>query len=207
MSRVLLVEDDANLRDALTAVLGSAGHDVTAARDGEEGVRLAPVANPEVIVSDVMMPVMEGPDMVRTIWTMPGFQRLPAILMSALVTEPPVPVAAMLHKPFDPVQLLDILDGLADSARTTAVPVSSVAARCHGHILRGAELVQAQEMRVRRLRELGIHTDSSEELLDRMKQSVAALKQFERTALATRHLFAPGATEHRTGIPLADRQA
>lgn len=122
MSRVLLVDDDANVRDALCAVLDGAGHVVTVAHDAMEAVRLAPVTHPEVIVSDVMMPTMDGPDMVRTIRSMPAFQRPPVILMSALVTTPSVPVAAMLLKPFPPAKLLEVLDSLSERTRDQAPP-------------------------------------------------------------------------------------
>jgi CheY-like chemotaxis protein len=110
MSRVLLVDDDVNMRDALSAVLEGAGHDVTVAGDGLEGVRLASEADPQVIVSDVMMPLMNGPEMIREIKAMPEFKQVLVILMSALATKPAVPVAAMLRKPFAPLELLKLLD-------------------------------------------------------------------------------------------------
>ncbi|MEM5371135.1 response regulator [Paraburkholderia azotifigens] len=184
MSRVLLVDDDANVRDALSAVLDGAGHDVTTARDGAEAVRLMPVAHPQVIVSDVMMPTMDGPDMVRTIRSMPAFQRVPVILMSALVTTPSVPVAAMLRKPFPPGKLLELLDRFDDMRKQ--VPhgedeSARSAGSCRAHIRRGIELADAQEKRVYRLQRLGFDTRLAEDLHNSLKGSVAALVQFRQT--------------------------
>jgi CheY-like chemotaxis protein len=122
MSRVLLVDDDACIRDALSAVLHETGHTVTLAVDGAEGLRLANSANPEVIVSDVMMPVMDGPEMVRRMKATPRLANVPVILMSALETVPRVPVAAMLRKPLDPSMLLRLIHEIThDSASADPV--------------------------------------------------------------------------------------
>lgn len=112
MSRILLVDDDAKVRDALSAVLDGAGYDVTVAQDGRKALCVAPEIGPRVIITDVMMPSMDGPEMVRRIRTMPEFEWVPVIMMSALVTVPAVPVAAMLRKPFAPAELLRLLEEL-----------------------------------------------------------------------------------------------
>ncbi|CAG9191246.1 Response regulator receiver protein [Paraburkholderia sabiae] len=189
MSRVLLVEDDANVRDALSAVLDGAGHDVTIAHDGAEAVRLAPVAHPQVIVSDVMMPTMDGPDMVRKIRSMPDFRQVPVILMSALITTPSVPVAAMLRKPFAPATLLEVLDKLGaiiveqtkEQAKTNDEESACPVGTCEARIRRGIELADDQEERIQRLQRLGFDTRLAEQLHDCMKGSVAALVRFKRT--------------------------
>jgi CheY-like chemotaxis protein len=181
MSRVLLVEDDTNLRDALGEVLTGAGHHVTVAHDGMEAVRLAPDAHPQVIVSDVMMPVMNGPDMVRAIRAMPAYDSLPVILMSALITTAPVPVVAMLRKPFAPATLLNLLDTIPDapephaSAMPRLVVTESVAAQ---RIRRGIELAEEQQKRVHVLQSMGIDTRLAEELHNALQGSIKALVLF-----------------------------
>lgn len=69
MIRLLLVEDDANLcyiiRGGLEDMIG--GYEVTTAANGEEGIRLWKECRPDVIVSDIEMPVMDGYEMVRRI--------------------------------------------------------------------------------------------------------------------------------------------
>ncbi|ACC76236.1 response regulator [Paraburkholderia phymatum] len=183
MSRVLLVDDDANLRDALSAVLDSAGHDVIIAHDGMEAVRLAPISHPQIIVSDVMMPEMDGPTMVRELRAMPGFLQVPVIMMSALVTTPAIPVAAMLRKPFAPTTLLDVIARLSALIEQTQMEDGDNACAvrtCDARIRRGVELIGDQEKRVHRLRSLGFDTRLAEQVHDRMKGSVDALVLFRR---------------------------
>jgi len=59
-SRVLIVEDDRGVRESLARALGYDGYDVETAPDGIEAMQVQPSFDPEVIVLDVMMPVMNG---------------------------------------------------------------------------------------------------------------------------------------------------
>ena len=67
MIKLLLVEDDANLcyiiRGGLEDMIG--GYEVTTAADGEEGLKIWKEQHPDVIVSDIEMPVMDGYEMVN----------------------------------------------------------------------------------------------------------------------------------------------
>ena len=67
MTRVLLVDDEANLRHALTYALRQEGYDVAAAADGEEGMRLFHQALPEAVILDVMLPGIDGYEVCRRI--------------------------------------------------------------------------------------------------------------------------------------------
>ncbi len=60
MSRVLLIEDDCLVLTTLSEFLADAGHSVTEARDGKEGLRLFRMVDPEVIITDLVMPETEG---------------------------------------------------------------------------------------------------------------------------------------------------
>jgi CheY-like chemotaxis protein len=113
MCKILLVDDDAALREALEAVLVSAGHDVASAQDGLAALRAAVETKPEVIVSDVNMPRLEGPDAVRILKTLPRFYTLPVVLMSG--AEPPVTRLAQvtLRKPVVVEQLLKLVGNLS----------------------------------------------------------------------------------------------
>lgn len=57
---VLIVEDDADMREIERATLDCAGYDVVLARNGQEGLQLLAKQNPCVILLDLMMPVMDG---------------------------------------------------------------------------------------------------------------------------------------------------
>jgi len=60
MSRILLIEDDCLVLTTLSEFLADAGHSVTEARDGKEGLRLSRLVDPEVIITDLVMPEIEG---------------------------------------------------------------------------------------------------------------------------------------------------
>ena len=60
MEKILLIEDDANIRQNLALMLRLEGFAVSAAADGREGVRLAQSEKPDLIVCDVMMPGLDG---------------------------------------------------------------------------------------------------------------------------------------------------
>jgi DNA-binding response OmpR family regulator len=65
MARILLVDDDASLLDVLSLSLEDAGHEVVRARDGVAGLRKAEQAGPDLVVSDVNMPGIDGYSLCR----------------------------------------------------------------------------------------------------------------------------------------------
>ena len=65
--RILVVDDEDNLRDVLVEVLKRDGHDVDSAVDGAEGLRLAEEQRYDLVVTDLRMPNLEGPDMYRAV--------------------------------------------------------------------------------------------------------------------------------------------
>lgn len=67
MTRLLLIDDDRAIRDALSLTLRRAGHDVTTAATGEDGLRAWRRDRPELILLDVMLPGMDGFDVCRKV--------------------------------------------------------------------------------------------------------------------------------------------
>lgn len=65
--KVLTVEDDTDLREAITMALENAGFEVFSAKNGAEGVQQALTHHPDVILMDVMMPIMNGHEAVDKI--------------------------------------------------------------------------------------------------------------------------------------------
>src|SRR5215210_4423119 len=65
--RVLIAEDDAGIRDLLIDVIERQGHAVVAARDGQEAWTLFQAEGSDVILSDWLMPRMEGPELTRRV--------------------------------------------------------------------------------------------------------------------------------------------
>jgi CheY-like chemotaxis protein len=60
MARILLIDDDDAVREALRLTLTHLGHDVTMARDGAEGLELFEKTKPDLLITDIVMPVKEG---------------------------------------------------------------------------------------------------------------------------------------------------
>jgi len=78
--RVLVVEDEADIRRLVSIKLKGAGYDVSTASDGEEGLAVAIRDKPDLLVSDVMMPKKDGYTMVREVREALGSEA-PAVIM------------------------------------------------------------------------------------------------------------------------------
>ncbi len=80
--RVLLVDDNADMRDYLARLLGAA-HDVEAAADGEAALAAIRGRRPDLVLTDVMMPRLDGFGLIRTIRADPALRDIPVIVLSA----------------------------------------------------------------------------------------------------------------------------
>ncbi len=84
MAKILLVEDDNNLREIYEARLQAEGFTIVAAKDGEEALVIAKKENPDLIISDVMMPRVSGFEMLDILRNTPGFKDTKVIMLTAL---------------------------------------------------------------------------------------------------------------------------
>lgn len=84
MAKILLVEDDNNLREIYEARLMAEGYDIVSARDGEEALTIAMKEKPDLIISDVMMPKISGFDMLDILRTTEETKNAKVIMMTAL---------------------------------------------------------------------------------------------------------------------------
>ena len=82
-NRVLVVDDDADIRTVLELTLEHAGFEVLPAADGEQALRLARVERPDVVLLDVMMPGRDGIDVLRSLRTDPRTSNIPVLLLTA----------------------------------------------------------------------------------------------------------------------------
>jgi len=111
-SKILVVDDDLEMRNSLAHLLESAGHDVALAPDAEKALRLLATVQPDVILSDVQMPGMGGLEFQTRVRDL---THVPVVLISAH-GDIPMAVAALqdgaysfVEKPFEPRRLLRIL--------------------------------------------------------------------------------------------------
>jgi CheY-like chemotaxis protein len=84
MAKIMLVEDDNNLREIYEARLLAEGYDIVSARDGEEALAMAVREKPDLIISDIMMPKISGFDMLDIIRSTPETKNTKVIMMTAL---------------------------------------------------------------------------------------------------------------------------
>lgn len=84
MAKIMLVEDDNNLREIYGARLMAEGYQIVSAADGEEALALAVKEKPDLIISDVMMPKISGFDMLDILRTTPETKSTKVIMMTAL---------------------------------------------------------------------------------------------------------------------------
>jgi CheY-like chemotaxis protein len=83
MSKILLVEDNEMNRDMLSRRLERKGFEVVIAVDGQAGVDMASSTNPDIILMDLSLPVMDGWEATRRLKADPATQRIPVIALTA----------------------------------------------------------------------------------------------------------------------------
>jgi len=115
MAAVLTVDDSPSIRQAIKIALGGAGHEVSEAGDGREGVDKAKATPFSLIITDLNMPVMDGLTMIRTLRSQPSYAGVPILF---LTTESDDGVKAeakaagatgWIIKPFNPDQLVRVV--------------------------------------------------------------------------------------------------
>ena len=123
MTTVLVVDDEALIAMAFEAMLEDAGHRVATAANGRQGLeRLAEAPRPEVVLLDMMMPVMNGPAMLAAMAADPELRGIPVIVLSSLPEEAVRArvgdgVAAILLKPCRAEQVLEAIARVLGGAR------------------------------------------------------------------------------------------
>ena len=111
MARVLVIDDEPDVRWLIRMSLERAGHEVLDAEDGLRGIALAMKQRPEIIVLDLMMPVMDGYGVLAELAKDPRTAAIPVVVLSAKAIPDEAGRAAaagaqrFLEKPFDPDEL------------------------------------------------------------------------------------------------------
>ena len=120
MAKILIVDDDPDIRDAASIILESAGHEVVTAQDGLEGLELLKAEKPDMLILDLLMPKMDGFSVCRelqdTRWS--KFRDMPILILTSvreeasrrryeLETGLELDVADYVEKPIAPEVLLE----------------------------------------------------------------------------------------------------
>ena len=126
MANILVVDDDPDMADCCAEVLRLEGHSAVIARNGAEGLTLVSADKPDLILLDVEMPVLNGPDMAYRLFIDDAGQELIPILLASGVLDlrsaaEEVGTPSFLGKPFSVKQLLAAV-ALALAERTAPRP-------------------------------------------------------------------------------------
>lgn len=93
--RLLVIEDDPELRRVVSLYLGRLDFDVEVAEDGESGLMLADTGAPDVVILDLLMPRVDGLEVVRRLRERPTTAEVPVILYTAVPKSDPRVAAAL----------------------------------------------------------------------------------------------------------------
>ena len=111
MKRILIAEDERDIRDLIAFTLRFAGYEVLTANNGEEAVAMTHQELPDLVLTDVRMPKMTGYEACKQIKADPTTQHIPVVFLSAKGQEAEVQTGLAsgadeyLLKPFAPDQL------------------------------------------------------------------------------------------------------
>jgi DNA-binding response OmpR family regulator len=117
MQKILLIEDNDEIRENMAEILDLAGYEVFTAADGKEGVKTAMVQIPDLILCDIMMPVLDGYGVLHMLQKHEALEHVPFIFLTAkserLEIRKGMELGAddYITKPFDGTELLNAIAG------------------------------------------------------------------------------------------------
>src|SRR5215510_12430368 len=117
---VLLAEDDLEIRDILQDLLEAEGYDVVPASHGRQALEFLQGARggdklPDLVVLDLMMPLVDGHQVLDTMKSDPELATIPVVVLSAVARERPVGAAAFLRKPIPLQKFFDTIKGFVEA--------------------------------------------------------------------------------------------
>ncbi len=134
MAKILVVDDLAANRELVVSLINVRGHEPLEAADGAEALELVRKERPELIISDILMPTMDGYEFVRQLRADPAIADTEVIFYSAHYLEREARNLAMtcgvsrvLIKPCEPEDILDAIDQALGHAPPLALPIAAEA--------------------------------------------------------------------------------
>jgi DNA-binding response OmpR family regulator len=123
MAKILIAEDERDIRDLITFTLRFAGHEVIATANGEEALQTALQEIPDLIILDVRMPRMSGYEACEKVKANASTKHIPVVFLSAKGQESEVQAglkvgaAEYILKPFSPDQLAERIRVILEESR------------------------------------------------------------------------------------------
>jgi DNA-binding NarL/FixJ family response regulator len=146
--RLLVVDDDPGLLMAVSETLRSEGYDVITARRGAEALVRVAESLPDLIISDIRMPEMNGYQLVRNLRSAPHTRLIPIVFLTAKdetadrIAGFRTGVDAYITKPFEPDELTAVVAGILDRVQRTHGDL----ARLFGESEKEVELQRDEEL-------------------------------------------------------------
>jgi len=119
--KILAVDDEKHIVRLVQVNLERAGYQVVTANDGKEALEQVAAENPDLVVLDVMMPYMDGFEVLQNLRRNPATRDIPVIMLTAKAQDADVfkgwqsGVDCYLTKPFNPMELLSFVKRIFDS--------------------------------------------------------------------------------------------
>ena len=118
MAVVLVVDDEIEIANLLTDVLSDEGHRVLVAVNGREALKCAEEERPDLVITDYMMPVMDGAQLIKAMADHPDLKEVPVFLVSSApegaIQDKCSGYALYVRKPF---RIYDVIDLVTQALR------------------------------------------------------------------------------------------
>lgn len=118
--KILIADDNENIREALTYLLEDEGHSLSVAKDGAEALRKVREVAPEILFLDIMMPEINGYDVCRTIKNDPDLKKTYIIMLTAKGQADEqerckeIGADEYVVKPFSPMEIFSKINNIPD---------------------------------------------------------------------------------------------
>jgi len=117
MKTILVVDDDADIAESVTELLVGEGYRVVSATDTNDAFAQVEKEIPDLVLTDSIMPLTDGPGFVQRVHALPEFRSLPVVVMSGspeslAIAVKTLGVAAVLQKPFGLDELIATMERL-----------------------------------------------------------------------------------------------
>ena len=151
--RLLVVDDEPNLLTAIAAVLRGEDFEVKTARNGKDALLQIAKSLPDLIVSDVRMPLMDGYKLARQLRSAPHTKLIPIVFLTAKdETEDRIEgfragVDVYLTKPFEPDELIAVINSILSRVERTQTAITTLVGRetpAEVELIRTEELTDAE---------------------------------------------------------------
>jgi CheY-like chemotaxis protein len=119
LKRILIVEDDRDLRFVIRMILEHAGYEVAEARNGIAALESIGAEPPDLVIADLTMPVMSGVELVDQLRANPATASIPVVLLSGGQVDSATSqrVEAVVTKPFEPDHLVACIERALHAGR------------------------------------------------------------------------------------------